>query len=343
LGPCGSGKTLLLECIAGIQNNMDGKILLNDRNITNLPPENRKIGFVYQNYSLFPHLSVYQNITYGASYTLLSKKQLKLQVKELTEMLNLGNIITRKDVTTLSGGEQQKVSLARALITQPELLLLDEPLSSLDFNLRESLGEFLASLPQKLKIPAIFVTHSHEEAAILGKNILIMHNGKAEQFGSKQDVYENPTSNFVAEYLGTKNIFPINNINYFLNCPKSSERYANNNLEFFIINEKDIFIIPNNASKNGRAFYPDHKNKFNSLPDKSCDNNLTDTKVISGSVSEIKNLGKILRLKIKFKGLEITKHILPETVQFIPQPGKNIKLSINYSNFFYIKKNLIES
>ncbi|PKK90763.1 MAG: ABC transporter ATP-binding protein [Candidatus Wallbacteria bacterium HGW-Wallbacteria-1] len=221
LGPCGSGKTVLLECISGLIKHDSGSITMNEQEIGNLSPEKRRIGFVYQNYSLFPHLSVMENITYGIRYfhnhttheNRLGKNKIrssKDDIREILNMLELDDLSSRTTPATLSGGEQQKVALARALAIKPRLLLLDEPLSSLDFNTSESVGNILRNIPSKLGIPIVCVTHSHEEAAILGNSVCLLMNGRIEQQGSRKEVFSKPASLKAATFLGAKNLIPCN-------------------------------------------------------------------------------------------------------------------------------------
>lgn len=320
LGPCGSGKTLLLECISGLHGKTKGSISLNSIDINSLPPEQRNVGFVYQNYNLFPHLSVQENIIYGTRYTNFSKKKIKARFEELIQTLSLTDLIDRKNVTNLSGGEQQKVTLARALMVQPALLLFDEPLSSLDFNLREKLGNFLSTISKKFEIPSIFVTHSHEEAALLGKNILVLKKGQPVQFDIRTKIYENPANCFVASYLGMKNIFPAKSFPLLtkkMNMPDDLEDSI----------DKYSLLIPENA------IILSCLNKI--IPNKSIDN--SNSLKMSGTVKEISGNNRELKLKIKFKNFIIHKSIPLEFAGLFPGVTEKTDFIINLKKVRVLK------
>ena len=207
LGPTGGGKTLILEAIAGILSITDGRILVKDRDITSLPPEARGIGIVYQDYALFPHLCVLDNITYGLRYHRKDDNTSEKWVKWLMGQLGLMRLAERS-VKNLSGGERQRVALARALAVNPSVLLLDEPLSALDPNFREEIREVLKQLHKEVGITFLMVTHDFAEALFLGERMAVIHQGKLEQTGPVVEVFQRPSTPFVAEFVGMKNIFP---------------------------------------------------------------------------------------------------------------------------------------
>ena len=206
LGPTGAGKTVLLETIAVLVPVRNGKIIIGNKDITNLPSEKRGISIVYQDFSLFPHLDVIQNITYGLPYQKISKIEAKKRVNRLTRQLNLNSLLNRSP-NTLSGGEIQRVALARALIVEPHVLLLDEPISALDPNFREEIRNLLKELHASSKITFFMVTHNFVEALSLADQSAILNNGQIEQVGSIQDIFEKPVSAFVADFVGMKNVF----------------------------------------------------------------------------------------------------------------------------------------
>jgi len=206
LGPTGTGKTILLETIAGMHPVSHGELWLGEKKITKTPPEARKFGFVYQDYALFPHLNVYDNIAFGLKALGYSKKEIAGKIEEIASLLHINSLLNR-NIYTLSGGEQQRVSLARALITKPKVLLLDEPLSSLDPNTKELLQYELKQLHKKTGTLMIHVTHDFEEAMFLADRIAIMQEGKVLQVGSPEDVFYHPTSIEAARFVGTENIF----------------------------------------------------------------------------------------------------------------------------------------
>jgi len=206
LGPTGSGKTVLLETIAGLHQPRRGRILFSGQDVTNAPPEKRGIGFVYQDYALFPHLSVMENVAFGLKLRGVKRKTIKESVTSISRLVGIDPLLHRRP-KTLSGGESQRVALARALVVEPQLLLLDEPLSALDPEMREELQRELARLHRQLGTTTLHVTHDFEEAVALGDRIAIMNKGQIVQVGSPEEIFRKPDSEFVARFVGVKNIF----------------------------------------------------------------------------------------------------------------------------------------
>jgi len=205
LGPSGSGKTMLLELIAGMWYPDSGKIYMNNKNVTKLPPENRGVGFVYQNYMLFPHKNVFDNIAFGLHIRKVRKNEIKNQVEEMMNLFGISHLANRLP-RTLSGGEQQRTALARALIIQPQVLLMDEPLSALDRVTREELIQEFKRIHKKFNITIIHVTHNFDEALQLANRIAILKQGTVSQVGSIDEVFRHPKDEFVADFVGTENI-----------------------------------------------------------------------------------------------------------------------------------------
>lgn len=203
LGRTGSGKTLLLETIAGLHKHT-GTICYNTRDITDIPPEKRKVGFVYQDFALFPNMSVIKNIRFSDRY---HKKSTDSQWDELIDFLDLEDLLYR-DIHHLSGGEKQRVALARAIYSRPDILLLDEPLSAIDPSFRNTIMENLKGLNHRFHITVVHVTHNFREAAYLADKIGIMMNGKLVQQGPVQEVLQHPDTIPIAKFLGFKNILP---------------------------------------------------------------------------------------------------------------------------------------
>lgn len=206
MGPTGAGKTVLLEAIAGLVLIKSGKISIGGKEITGLPPEKRGISIVYQDYALFPHLTVLENITYGLHFHRIDKAHAEKRLDRLLEVLNLSDLKQRFPIN-LSGGEKQRVALARALMVEPKVLLLDEPLSALDPNFREEVRGALKKLHQSSNITFLMVTHDFAEVLSLAERAAVMNNGRIEQTGHVKEIFEKPASPFVADFVGMKNLF----------------------------------------------------------------------------------------------------------------------------------------
>ncbi|MEL7670394.1 tungstate ABC transporter ATP-binding protein WtpC [Methanobacterium sp.] len=205
LGPSGSGKTMLLELIAGMWPLDSGKIYMDNRDITTLPPEKRGIGFVYQNYMLFPHKTVFENIAFGLKVRKVRDEEIKTRVKEMMDLLKISHLADRLP-RTLSGGEQQRTALARALIIYPKILLMDEPLSALDRKTRDELMQELKEIHRKFDVTLVHVTHNFDEALMLADRIAIMRNGEISQVGTSTEIFRHPADKFVADFVGAENI-----------------------------------------------------------------------------------------------------------------------------------------
>ncbi len=205
LGPSGCGKTTLLRIIAGFESADQGKVLLGNLDLARLPPHKRPVNTVFQNYAIFPHLSVFDNVAFGLHSRKVPAAEIKSRVLSIMDLIRIGDISHRHPLT-LSGGQRQRVALARALVNEPDVLLLDEPLSAIDASLRHDLQAELKSLQRRTTITFILVTHDQDEAIAVSDRIMVMKDGRIEQQGSPEDVYERPVSRFVAEFLGHANI-----------------------------------------------------------------------------------------------------------------------------------------
>jgi len=206
LGPCGAGKTVLLETIAGLHIPKEGTVWLDGREVTYVPPEKRGIGFVYQTYHLFPHLSVWENVAYGLRYRKLKPEEIEGRIRTVAQILGIEDLLHRPSPEGLSGGESQKVALARALAIKPKLLLLDEPLHSLDYYSRQGVMETLKRINRELGVTMIHVTHDYTEAATLADRVAVMREGRIVQVGTPEEVFRRPKDKFVAEFLGVENL-----------------------------------------------------------------------------------------------------------------------------------------
>jgi spermidine/putrescine transport system ATP-binding protein len=205
LGPSGCGKTTTLRMIAGFEQPTSGEILLDGTDVAYTPPHQRNVNTVFQNYALFPHLNVYDNIAFGLKRAKRPKSEIRERVGKALELVQLQGYGKRKP-SQLSGGQQQRVALARALVLNPAVLLLDEPLGALDAKLRKALQIELKSLQQEVGITFLYVTHDQEEALTMSDRLAVMNAGNVEQVGAPQDVYEDPRTLFVADFLGVSNL-----------------------------------------------------------------------------------------------------------------------------------------
>lgn len=206
LGPSGCGKTTTLRMIAGFDLPTEGQILLNGRDITKLPPYQRPINTVFQRYALFPHMNIYENIAFGLRQKKTKEDVIKKKVKKVLDLVDLEGFEGRS-VQTLSGGQQQRIAIARALVNEPEILLLDEPLGALDLKMRKEMQLELKQMHDELGITFIYVTHDQEEALTMSDRIVVMSEGRIQQLGTPEDIYNEPKNAFVADFIGESNIF----------------------------------------------------------------------------------------------------------------------------------------
>ncbi len=209
-GPSGSGKSVTLNMLSGIikpENgivNINGRDVFNSEKNINIPMRDRRIGYLFQDYALFPHMTVFENIAYGISH--LSKIKIKSKVEELLNLMRLEGLENRYP-SQISGGQKQRTALARTLAAEPEILLLDEPFSALDYQVREKLRQELIAIHERFPITTLFVTHDMEEAFMLGERIAVINNGRVEQFGTREEVFYKPKTRNVAKFIGARNIF----------------------------------------------------------------------------------------------------------------------------------------
>ncbi|MBM7623406.1 tungstate ABC transporter ATP-binding protein WtpC [Sporohalobacter salinus] len=261
LGPTGTGKSILLEVIAGLQQPEEGDIWFGDKLVNDLPPEERQIGMVYQNYMLFPHLNVKDNILFGLKIRRESATRKKRKLQEIVSLLGISNFLDRS-IKTLSGGEKQRVALARALIISPNVLLLDEPLSALDPSTKTKIQQDLKRVHTELGTTTLHVTHDFNEALSLADRIAIMQQGEIVQIGPSQQVFKQPESSFVAEFVGSKNIF-VGKIIY-----KDDKKLikVNDDVELEIATEKEgqvsLIIRPEDIIISLRSFNSSARNSY---------------------------------------------------------------------------------
>ena len=295
MGPTGAGKTVLLEAIAGLVPIKSGKILIGEKDITRLPPEKRGISIVYQDYALFPHLTVLENITYGLHFHRIDKAQAEKRLNRLLEVVNLSHLKERLPVN-LSGGEKQRVALARALMVEPKVLLLDEPLSALDPNFREEVRNALKRLHQSSNTTFLMVTHDFVEVLSLAGRAAVMNKGRIEQTGQVKEIFEKPASPFVADFVGMKNLFKASFSGthaMVLGVRIEIGRTVDPSSQYLAVRPEDIVISRNKFSSSMRNNY-------------------------SGIITQIDNQGFYYEITVQikdvsFKGL-ITKGALIELV-----------------------------
>jgi putative spermidine/putrescine transport system ATP-binding protein len=204
LGPSGCGKTTTLRCVAGFEQPSAGRIRFDGADVVRLPPEKRDIGMVFQNYALFPHMTVAENLAFGLEMRELAKPEIARRTAEVLKLVQLAELGARYP-RQLSGGQQQRVALARALVIEPRLLLLDEPLANLDAKLREEMRFFIRSLQRRVGITTLYVTHDQAEAMVISDRIVVMFDGAIAQIGSAGDIYDRPASRRVASFIGLSN------------------------------------------------------------------------------------------------------------------------------------------
>lgn len=269
LGPTGSGKTVLLEAIAGLKPISTGKIIINNTDMTNVKPESRNISLCYQDSALFPHMNVEKNIRYGLKFKNdKNNPKYNENFNSLVKFLKIDHILKRYP-TFLSGGEKQRVSLARALIVNPDILLLDEPLSALDPSIKEDIQLELKNIHTKLKTTIIMVTHNFSEAYTLGNKISIIHKGNIIQTGTSKEIFQHPNSKFTAKFTGMKNMYDLKN---------SEDAYIFNINKDTLIGIRPENIIIGNEKLNTSFCF-------------------------KGKISEIQSLGIYAEINIKFKNL----------------------------------------
>jgi len=223
LGPSGCGKTTLLRVIAGLERADAGEVLLDDRDLIDVPARLRNFGVVFQSYSLFPNMTAARNVAYGLECRRWPRQRIDQRVKEMLRLVELEDQADKLP-NQMSGGQQQRIALARALAPDPSVLLLDEPLSALDAKVREGLRLEIKALQQRLGITTIMVTHDQEEALTMGDRIVVMNVGRLEQAGTAQELYHEPSTRFVAEFIGKMNVLPVEG-------PREALRYAGRPIE----------------------------------------------------------------------------------------------------------------
>jgi len=279
LGPSGCGKSTTLSMIAGLENPTDGKIYFDDKDMTRIEAEYRDIGMVFQDYALYPHLTVFQNIEFPLKIKKLNKLDRKKEITRVVKLMQIEELLNKKP-SKLSGGQQQRVAIARAIVKNPKILLLDEPLSNLDARLRIELREDIRKLQKKLGITTVFVTHDQEEALSISDKILLMDKGNVQQYCNPKEMYMKPKNQFVATFLGNPTM------NLFDGLEEDEKIYM-------LISGKKKELVSNNihkvASKKGKV-------KIGIRPE---DLILHEDGILEGEIYALQTLGKDVYLEVK--------------------------------------------
>lgn len=308
LGPSGCGKTTILKIIAGLLKPDSGEIVFNGENITNLPPYKRNINTVFQRYALFSHLNVFENIAFGLKIKNLPKDEIKERVLNILKTVNLKGFEKRKPFQ-LSGGQQQRVAIARALVNRPKLLLLDEPLSALDVNLKQEMQIELKEMQQNLNTTFVYVTHDQEEALTMSDFVVVMNEGEIQQIGTPQQIYNEPQNAFVADFIGQSNIlngtmvedYKISFANEVFECVDKG--FEKNQPVDLVIRPEDILIVP------------EGKGKFNGI---------VDTIVFKGAHFQLEILAReiywlVHTTKYYEKGKKVGLSFSPDDIHIMPK------------------------
>ena len=280
LGPSGSGKSTLLRAIAGFGPTPSGQILLGGKNITQMQPWNREVGMVFQSYALWPHMTVRKNVAFGLVERKVPAREINRRVEQSLDMVEMRQFAERRP-SQLSGGQQQRVAIARTLVVEPKVLLLDEPLSNLDANLRVQMRCDIRALQQRMKLTTIFVTHDQEEANTISDRMAVLNNGVLQQVGSPRMLYDNPNNRFVAEFLGATNIL-------------RGEIIERKGKTWFYSDSGIRFSLDSNLGKKSIVFRPQN---VRISPAGQPANG--DCIVLDGKVSEMEFLGNIIRYGVK--------------------------------------------
>lgn len=332
LGPSGCGKTTTMRCIAGFETPSSGTIKIGNKNVNNISPDKRDCGMVFQSYALFPHMNVFDNVAYSLNVKQLKESNLFKKIGVYTRMLNSKIIKYPKSIedkvmdildyvelrehankltSELSGGQQQRVALARALIMEPEVLLMDEPLSNLDQKLRHTMRNTIRKIQQDLKITTIFVTHDQEEAMSMADRIAVMKDGKILQVGTPTDLYSNPKTPFIADFVGTSNILTgkVNNVDKGFSYVRIGEDEIRSSVKVekedvqVIIRPENIRIVEGNNE--------DIKNNFN------------------GVVQFATYLGSTVRYEIRVGDHNLSVDTIYESGEQIFKEGTTIRLAVS--------------
>ncbi len=309
LGPSGCGKTTTLRMIAGFEQPSSGEVRLNGKDVSKVPPYKRNVNTVFQNYALFPHMTVFDNIAFGPRSTKAPKGEIAGRVKEMLEIVHLADFAERRP-TQLSGGQQQRVALARALVNYPSALLLDEPLGALDLKLRQTMQLELKRIQREVGITFVFVTHDQEEALTMSDRIAVMNSGRVEQIGTPEEIYHQPATVFVAGFIGVANLIPavvVGVTGDWATVDASGHRLAVP-LTDSSIRPFDVAVV---------MVRPERLHI-------SIDQPSGDIAAVEATVEELVFQGPVLRASLRAAGTELVAHIGPEDALPMLRPGDRL-------------------
>jgi putative spermidine/putrescine transport system ATP-binding protein len=317
LGPSGCGKTTILRMVAGFERPTTGSIAVEGRDITNLPPNQRKIGMVFQAYALFPNMNVAGNIGFGLKIAGAGREEREARTEEMLKLIGLSGYGKRFPFE-LSGGQQQRVALARALAPRPRMLLLDEPLSALDAKIRVSLREEIRAIQRELGITTLFVTHDQEEALSISDRIVVLSAGHAEQIGTPFEIYNRPATRFVATFVGTLNTV--------------AAKVADPSKKTVTIDGQVITIpaLPAGA-RSGEAISLTLRPEAVSLA-----NGQDRDIVLDGTVSEVSFLGAVIRIKVKLGDTDLQLDTFNDQRTKLPSYGEKVRMTIAASDILVL-------
>ena len=304
LGPSGSGKTTILRMLAGLEKQDEGDVIIDGKNVNALTPDQRKIGFVFQSYALFPYMTVYDNIAYGLKVQKRDKKFIKNRVHELLDLVGLPGVEKRYP-NQLSGGQRQRIALARALAPQPEVLLLDEPFAAIDAKVRKELRTWLRETIDKVGITSIFVTHDQDEAIEIADEIIITNKGRIEQVGNPVEIYENPKTPFVAQFIGQSAV--IKDFGKLKGFEKENDsQYGVIRPEFVEISDNTEQIRRNENFTNKDEFFQVSMDKSNALENEIIANTAADSAYEAGIIEEVLFRGNTYEIKVRIGDITVT-------------------------------------
>lgn len=304
LGPSGSGKTTILRMLAGLEKQDEGDVIIDGKNVNALTPDQRKKGFVFQSYALFPYMTVYDNIAYGLKVQKRDKKFIKNRVHELLDLVGLPGVEKRYP-NQLSGGQRQRIALARALAPQPEVLLLDEPFAAIDAKVRKELRTWLRETIDKVGITSIFVTHDQDEAIEIADEIIITNKGRIEQVGNPVEIYENPKTPFVAQFIGQSAV--IKDFGKLKGFEKENDsQYGVIRPEFVEISDNTEQIRRNENFTNKDEFFQVSMDKSNALENEIIANTAADSAYEAGIIEEVLFRGNTYEIKVRIGDITVT-------------------------------------